>query len=184
MPRKSVHPSCHISADPNVARKTTFATEYLPEHAKCVNFINPDLLARAYSPFDPDYCQGCRTLRTTARSVSGRTKHHAGRWPQSSKSDLSRSSGADWPGTQPTTRRQFVRVSMPFFEDTDCPSIPLRRFSGGLRATLSYPEATPNPPLSSGVSVNARIQDRRRQKFASGSLYYPWSTTSDALAIS
>lgn len=34
--------------------KTTFATEFLPLYAHCRNFINPDLLARADSPFDPD----------------------------------------------------------------------------------------------------------------------------------
>ncbi len=54
MPRRSAHSNCYIIAGPNGAGKTTFATEYLPHYAKCVNFINPDLLARAYSPFDPD----------------------------------------------------------------------------------------------------------------------------------
>ncbi len=54
MPRKSTHPNCYIIAGPNGAGKTTFATEFLPLYAKCRNFINPDLLARAYSPFDPD----------------------------------------------------------------------------------------------------------------------------------
>jgi len=52
MPRKP--PSCYIIAGPNGAGKTTFATEFLPFYANCRNFINPDLLARAYSPFDPD----------------------------------------------------------------------------------------------------------------------------------
>jgi hypothetical protein len=46
--------NCYIIAGPNGAGKTTFATEYLPHYANCINFINPDLLARAYSPFDPD----------------------------------------------------------------------------------------------------------------------------------
>ncbi len=54
MPRRSAHSNCYIIAGPNGAGKTTFATEYVPHYAKCVNFINPDLLARAYSPFDPD----------------------------------------------------------------------------------------------------------------------------------
>jgi predicted ABC-type ATPase len=54
MPRRSAHSNCYIIAGPNGAGKTTFATEYLPHYAKCVNFINPDLMARAYSPFDPD----------------------------------------------------------------------------------------------------------------------------------
>lgn len=52
MPRKPAH--CYIIAGPNGAGKTTFATEFLPLYAKCRNFINPDLLARAYSPFDPN----------------------------------------------------------------------------------------------------------------------------------
>jgi predicted ABC-type ATPase len=52
MPRKRAQ--CYIVAGPNGAGKTTFATEFLPLYANCRNFINPDLLARAYSPFDPD----------------------------------------------------------------------------------------------------------------------------------
>jgi predicted ABC-type ATPase len=52
MPRKRA--TCYIIAGPNGAGKTTFATEFLPLYANCRNFINPDLLARAYSPFDPD----------------------------------------------------------------------------------------------------------------------------------
>ena len=52
MPRKPAN--CYIIAGPNGAGKTTFATEFLPRYANCRNFINPDMLARAYSPFDPD----------------------------------------------------------------------------------------------------------------------------------
>jgi predicted ABC-type ATPase len=52
MPRRP--PNCYIIAGPNGAGKTTFATRFLPVYANCLNFINPDLLARAYSPFDPD----------------------------------------------------------------------------------------------------------------------------------
>lgn len=54
MPRKSAKPSCYIIAGSNGAGKTTFAAEFLPLFANCRNFINPDLIARAYSPFDPD----------------------------------------------------------------------------------------------------------------------------------
>jgi predicted ABC-type ATPase len=54
MPRKATHLNCYIIAGPNGAGKTTFATEFLPVYANCRNFINADLLARAYSPFDPD----------------------------------------------------------------------------------------------------------------------------------
>jgi len=52
MPHKLVN--CYIIAGPNGAGKTTFAAKFLPTYADCRNFINPDLLARAYSPFDPD----------------------------------------------------------------------------------------------------------------------------------
>lgn len=51
MPRRRAN--CYIIAGPNGAGKTTFATEFLPLFVNCRNFINPDLLARAYSPFDP-----------------------------------------------------------------------------------------------------------------------------------
>ncbi len=54
MPGKSANPNCYIIAGPNGAGKTTFATEFLPNYANCRNFVNPDLIARAYSPFDPD----------------------------------------------------------------------------------------------------------------------------------
>jgi predicted ABC-type ATPase len=52
MPRRAAN--CYIIAGSNGAGKTTFATEFLPVYANCRNFINPDLLARAFSPFDPD----------------------------------------------------------------------------------------------------------------------------------
>lgn len=52
MPRS--RPNCYIIAGPNGAGKTTFATRFLPVYANCRNFINPDLLARAYSPFNQD----------------------------------------------------------------------------------------------------------------------------------
>ncbi len=54
MPRNAAHPNCYIIAGPNGAGKTTFATEFLPNYANCRNFVNPDLIARAYSPFDPN----------------------------------------------------------------------------------------------------------------------------------
>ncbi len=54
MPSRKANPNCYIIAGPNGAGKTTFATEFLPNYANCRNFINPDLIARAYSPFDPD----------------------------------------------------------------------------------------------------------------------------------
>lgn len=40
-------------AGPNGAGKTTFATKFLPEYAKCPNFVNADLIAQGLSPFSP-----------------------------------------------------------------------------------------------------------------------------------
>lgn len=54
MPDLCGHPNCYIIAGPNGAGKTTFATQFLPFYVNCPNFINPDLIARAFSPFDPD----------------------------------------------------------------------------------------------------------------------------------
>jgi predicted ABC-type ATPase len=68
--------NCYIIAGPNGAGKTTFATEFLPLYANCRNFINPDLLALAYSPFDPD-----AGMLRAGRAVLGRiaecTEAHA-----------------------------------------------------------------------------------------------------------
>jgi len=45
---------CYIIAGPNGAGKTTFATEFLPSEAKCINFINADLIAAGLAPFQPE----------------------------------------------------------------------------------------------------------------------------------
>ena len=44
----------YIIAGPNGSGKTTFAREFLPEYAKCKNFINADLIAQGLSPFSPE----------------------------------------------------------------------------------------------------------------------------------
>ena len=49
-----IKPTCHVIAGPNGSGKTTFATDFLPLYADCQNFVNPDLLAKAFSPFNPD----------------------------------------------------------------------------------------------------------------------------------
>ncbi len=41
-------------AGPNGAEKTTFANEFLPVEAECLNFINADLIAQGISPFQPE----------------------------------------------------------------------------------------------------------------------------------
>ena len=43
----------YIIAGPNGAGKTTFARLFLPEYAKCPNFINADLIAQGLAPFEP-----------------------------------------------------------------------------------------------------------------------------------
>ena len=44
---------CYIIAGPNGSGKTTFANEFLPVEAECLNFINADLIAQGLSPFQP-----------------------------------------------------------------------------------------------------------------------------------
>lgn len=46
-------PTCWIIAGPNGAGKTTFALRYLPQAAKCRNFVNADLIAAGLSPLAP-----------------------------------------------------------------------------------------------------------------------------------
>jgi len=43
-----------IIAGPNGAGKTTFAREYLPNEAGCPTFVNADLIATGFSPFQPE----------------------------------------------------------------------------------------------------------------------------------
>lgn len=43
----------YIIAGPNGAGKTTFAKKFLPDYAKCPNFVNADLIASGLSPFSP-----------------------------------------------------------------------------------------------------------------------------------
>ncbi|MFA5293087.1 MAG: zeta toxin family protein [Phycisphaerae bacterium] len=49
---KKKKPTCYIIAGPNGAGKTTFALRYLPQIAGCRNFVNADLIAYGFSPFD------------------------------------------------------------------------------------------------------------------------------------
>jgi len=46
--------TCFIIAGPNGAGKTTFAESFLPVEAKCLNFINADLIAKGIAPFNPE----------------------------------------------------------------------------------------------------------------------------------
>jgi predicted ABC-type ATPase len=47
-------PDLYIVAGPNGAGKTTFAREFLPNYAKCLEFVNADLIAEGISPFSPE----------------------------------------------------------------------------------------------------------------------------------
>jgi predicted ABC-type ATPase len=48
------NPTVYIIAGPNGAGKTTFATEFLPKHVRCNEFLNADLIAAGLSPFAPE----------------------------------------------------------------------------------------------------------------------------------
>lgn len=43
-----------ILAGPNGAGKTTFARQFLPAEARCLTFINADLIAAGLAPFQPE----------------------------------------------------------------------------------------------------------------------------------
>ena len=47
-------PTVYIIAGPNGAGKTTFASEFLPNFARCRQFLNADLIAAGLSPFAPE----------------------------------------------------------------------------------------------------------------------------------
>jgi len=51
---KDQRPNLYIIAGPNGAGKTTFARKFLPDYAKCLEFVNVDLIASGISPFDPE----------------------------------------------------------------------------------------------------------------------------------
>lgn len=52
MKKKSLN--LYIIAGPNGAGKTTFAREFLPQYARCTNFVNADYIAQGLSPFSPE----------------------------------------------------------------------------------------------------------------------------------
>ena len=51
---KDQRPNLYIIAGPNGAGKRTFAQKFLPDYAKCLEFVNVDLIASGISPFDPE----------------------------------------------------------------------------------------------------------------------------------
>lgn len=51
---ESLIPTVYVIAGPNGAGKTTFANRYLPQFARCREFVNADLIAAGLSPFNPE----------------------------------------------------------------------------------------------------------------------------------
>ncbi|MGA2515639.1 MAG: zeta toxin family protein [Thermodesulfobacteriota bacterium] len=54
MKKTGRRPNLYIIAGPNGAGKTTFARKFLPDYARCFEFVNVDLIASGLSPFDPE----------------------------------------------------------------------------------------------------------------------------------
>ena len=54
MKKPNRRPNLYIIAGPNGAGKTTFARKFLPDYAKCLEFVNVDLIARGLAPFHPE----------------------------------------------------------------------------------------------------------------------------------
>jgi predicted ABC-type ATPase len=54
MSSKNDNPTVYVVAGPNGAGKTTFASEFLPDFVRCLEFLNADLIAAGLSPFTPE----------------------------------------------------------------------------------------------------------------------------------
>ena len=72
-------PTIYLIAGCNGAGKTTFAREFLPHEAKCLNFLNADLIAQGISPFDlrSGATRAARVLLTEFRSLIERRETFA-----------------------------------------------------------------------------------------------------------
>jgi predicted ABC-type ATPase len=67
-------PQLYIIAGPNGSGKTTFARKFLPDYAKCLEFVNVDLIAGGLSPFDPERAalKAGRIMLEQIHSLAGR----------------------------------------------------------------------------------------------------------------
>ena len=72
-------PTIYLIAGCNGAGKTTFACEFLPTEAKCLNFLNADLIAQGISPFDVSAgaVRAARVLLAEFRSLVARRETFA-----------------------------------------------------------------------------------------------------------
>ena len=72
-------PTIYLIAGCNGAGETTFAREFLPHEAKCLNFLNADLIAQGISPFDvrSGATRAARVLLTEFRSLIERRETFA-----------------------------------------------------------------------------------------------------------
>jgi len=70
--KKADRPNVYVIAGPNGSGKTTFAKAYLPKFAKCLEFLNADLIAAGLSPFAPERenVRAGRILLTRIRELS------------------------------------------------------------------------------------------------------------------
>jgi len=87
MPNKNVY----IIAGPNGSGKTTFAKKFLPDYAKCPNFVNADLIAQGLSPFSPRAAamKAGRLVLEQVRSLAERNTDFAFETTLSGKSYIS-----------------------------------------------------------------------------------------------
>ncbi|MFH1248109.1 MAG: zeta toxin family protein [Candidatus Omnitrophota bacterium] len=69
----------YIIAGPNGSGKTTFANKFLPEYAKCPNFVNADLIAQGLSPFSPRLAaiKAGKLVLEQVRTLAGRNADFA-----------------------------------------------------------------------------------------------------------
>ena len=72
-------PILHLIAGCNGAGKTTFAREFLPREARCLNFLNADLIAQGISPLatEAGAIRAARLLLTEVRELVRRKETFA-----------------------------------------------------------------------------------------------------------
>ncbi len=119
------HPTCYVIAGPNGAGKTTFALRYLPQVAKCVEFVNADFIARGLSPLNEQSVQMqagrlflervghlAREARSFAMETTLSGRSHAGLWKGLKKSGYRIELNYLWiPSAEFSARRVASRVA-------------------------------------------------------------------------